>query len=47
LLERGFPFLKREILRDPSVAPEGDTAPTVLTRLLGVHYEDWIEEGAA
>jgi hypothetical protein len=44
LLERGFPFLKREILRSPWVAPEGETAPTVLARLLEVDIREWAED---
>jgi lipopolysaccharide biosynthesis protein len=43
LLERGFPFLKREILRDPTVAPDGETAPTVVSRLLGIDVAEWVD----
>jgi lipopolysaccharide biosynthesis protein len=47
LLEHGFPFLKREILRDPTVAPAGATAPTVVRRLLGIDISDWVDDAAA
>jgi lipopolysaccharide biosynthesis protein len=47
LLECGFPFLKREILRTPSVAPAGTTAPAVLKQLLDVDVADWVEGVAA
>lgn len=42
LLEVGFPFLKREILRTPEVAPGGDQAPDVVRRLFGVDVKDWL-----
>ena len=44
LLELGFPFLKREIVRDPAVAPDGDSAREVVNRLLGVDLEDWVDD---
>ena len=44
LLERGFPFLKREILRDPSVAPDGESAPAVVEELTGCVVADWVRE---
>lgn len=43
LLERGFPFLKREIVRDPSVAPGGLNAAGVLRRLTGHELHEWAE----
>jgi lipopolysaccharide biosynthesis protein len=46
LLERGFPFLKREILRDPAVAPAGRLAPEVVKRLLGIDIGEWVDEVA-
>jgi lipopolysaccharide biosynthesis protein len=46
LLEQGFPFLKREILRDPSVAPAGETAPAVVKHLLGIDINDWVDDDA-
>ena len=42
LLELGFPFLKREILRTPEVAPDGDQAPDVVRRMFGVEVKDWL-----
>jgi hypothetical protein len=44
LLEAGFPFLKREILRDPSVAPDGDQAAAVVEQLTGCVVADWVGE---
>jgi lipopolysaccharide biosynthesis protein len=47
LLELGFPFLKREILRDPAVAPGGRSAPAVLRRRFGIEVADWVDEELA
>jgi lipopolysaccharide biosynthesis protein len=47
LLGRGFPFVKREILRDPSVAPGGSAVRAVVKRLLAVDVDDWAEDGIA
>ena len=44
LLEHGFPFLKREILRDPSVAPDGEVAPAVVARLFGADVGAWVDD---
>jgi hypothetical protein len=44
LLELGFPFLKREILRDPAVAPDGEEAPAVVAEVFGVDVADWTRE---
>jgi lipopolysaccharide biosynthesis protein len=44
LLHRGFPFVKREILRTPSVAPEGGSAPSEIRRLLDVDVMDWVRD---
>ncbi len=44
LLEQGFPFVKREILRDPSLAPAGRTAPAVLAQLFGVDVMTWVDD---
>jgi lipopolysaccharide biosynthesis protein len=44
LLEEGFPFLKREIIRDPAVAPDGQTAPVFVKRLLGADLSDWVDD---
>lgn len=42
LLDRGFPFLKREILRDPAVAPGGETAPLVVRQRFGEEIDEWV-----
>lgn len=42
LLDHGFPFLKREILRDPSVAPAGVTAPSLIRQLFGEDISEWV-----
>jgi hypothetical protein len=47
LLTRGFPFVKREILRDPSVAPGGESVRSVLKRLLDVDVDEWVEDRAS
>ena len=47
LLELGFPFVKREILRDPSVAPGGRSVPDALRRRFGVEVADWVEDAVA
>jgi len=47
LLVRGFPFLKREILRDPSVAPGGGNAPSVLKVMLDIDVHEWVEDRAS
>jgi lipopolysaccharide biosynthesis protein len=44
LLERRFPFLKREILRDPAVAPDGEGAAQFVRQLLGIDVREWVEE---
>ncbi len=42
LLELGFPFVKREIVRTPEVAPQGDRVPGVLRRKFGVEIKEWL-----
>jgi lipopolysaccharide biosynthesis protein len=42
LLAAGFPFVKRELLRTPEVAPDGRHVPVVLQRMFGVTASDWI-----
>lgn len=44
LLEDGFPFLKREILRDPAVAPDGESALSTVRSLYGVDVADWVDD---
>jgi len=47
LLLQGFPFLKREIIRDPDVAPGGQLAPQVVRELFGAELTDWVEDRAS
>ena len=42
LLELGFPFVKREIVRTPWVAPNGDLVAGVVRRKFGVDIEEWL-----
>lgn len=42
LLDLGFPFVKREIVRRPEIAPDGERIPVVLRRRFGVEVEEWI-----
>lgn len=42
LLDQGFPFVKREIVTNPSVAPWGNTVPAVLAKRFGVDVQDWL-----
>jgi lipopolysaccharide biosynthesis protein len=42
LLERGFPFVKREIVRNPEVAPQGERVAGVVRRRFGVDIEEWL-----
>jgi lipopolysaccharide biosynthesis protein len=42
LLELGFPFVKREIIRTPGVAPRGDQVAAVVRRKFGVDIEEWL-----
>jgi lipopolysaccharide biosynthesis protein len=42
LLERGFPFVKREIVRDPELAPRGEWIAPEVRAVYGVDIEDWI-----
>ena len=44
LLEAGFPFLKREILRDASVAPDGSSARVVIRSLFGIDVNAWVDD---
>lgn len=43
LLDRGWPFVKREILRAPHLAPDGDSIPAELRARYGVDVADWID----
>lgn len=42
LLRAGFPFVKREVVRDPQVAPQGDRVADEVERLFGERLEDWL-----
>jgi lipopolysaccharide biosynthesis protein len=42
LLELGFPFVKREIVRTPWVAPNGDLVAGLVRRKFGVDIEEWL-----
>jgi lipopolysaccharide biosynthesis protein len=42
LLERGFPFVKREIVRDPAVAPRSEWVAREVQAVFGQHIEDWM-----
>ena len=42
LLERGFPFVKRELLRSPDIVPDGDDIPGTVTEMFGADPSDWI-----
>jgi Rhamnan synthesis protein F len=47
LLDLGFPFVKREILRDPDVAPAGRSVPLVLQKRFGIDVGEWVDEVVA
>jgi lipopolysaccharide biosynthesis protein len=42
LLDRGFPFVKRELLVDPRVAPDAVTVPGELRRRFDVDVAEWV-----
>lgn len=42
LLEMGFPFVKREILRNPDVAPRGEWVSREVSAVFGERVQDWI-----
>ncbi|MCW2645077.1 MAG: hypothetical protein QOG22_3130 [Pseudonocardiales bacterium] len=42
LLERGFPFVKREILRNPEVAPRSEWVSREVAAVFGERIEEWI-----
>lgn len=43
LLDRGWPFVKREIVRSPELAPDGTTIPDELRARFGVDVATWID----
>jgi lipopolysaccharide biosynthesis protein len=42
LLDRGFPFVKRELLRRPEIAPDGDEVRSELRRRFEVDVDEWV-----
>ena len=42
LIERGFPFVKLEILRNPQVAPRAEWVAREVAAVFGERIEDWI-----
>jgi lipopolysaccharide biosynthesis protein len=42
LLDRGLPFVKRELLRRPEIAPDGEQVRAELRRRYGVDADEWI-----
>jgi lipopolysaccharide biosynthesis protein len=42
LLDEGFPFVKRQLLREPHVAADATRVPEELRRRFGVDVEDWL-----
>jgi lipopolysaccharide biosynthesis protein len=42
LLDLGFPFLKRQVLLEPGVCPDGAEAPAELRRRFGIEVSDWL-----
>ena len=42
LLDMGFPFVKRELLRKPDVTFDGEEVPSEILRRFGVSVDDWV-----
>jgi lipopolysaccharide biosynthesis protein len=42
LLDRGFPFVKRELLRRPGVAPDGALVRQEIRQRFGVEIDEWV-----
>jgi lipopolysaccharide biosynthesis protein len=42
LLDEGFPFVKRELVRRPEVAPDGPLVRAEVSRRFGVDVDEWI-----
>ena len=42
LLDLGFPFVKKQLLREPHVAPDGQDVPDELRRRFGVAVAEWL-----
>lgn len=42
LLDAGIPFVKKELIKDPSVAPDAADLPAELERRYGVDVQEWL-----
>jgi len=42
LLDRGFPFVKRQLVRQPDIAPDGVQVPAEIRRHFGVELDEWL-----
>jgi lipopolysaccharide biosynthesis protein len=42
LLDSGFPFVKRQLLREPELAPDGGEARSEVERRFGIAVEAWL-----
>ena len=42
LLDLGFPFVKRQLLREPEVAPDGSKVREEVERKFGVDVDEWL-----
>jgi hypothetical protein len=42
LLDLGFPFVKRQLLREPRVAPDSKDIPDELRRRFGIEVAEWL-----
>ncbi|MEP6527334.1 MAG: rhamnan synthesis F family protein [Nocardioidaceae bacterium] len=42
LLENGFPFVKREIITNPAVAPRADMVDSRVRAVFGAHLREWL-----
>jgi hypothetical protein len=42
LLDLGYPFVKRQLLRQPELTPDGSTVRAELMRRYGVDADDWV-----
>ena len=42
LLDKGFPFVKRQLLREPHVAPDGLLVRAEVRRRFGVEVDEWL-----
>lgn len=42
LLDNGFPFVKRQLVREPHVAPDGGQVRAELRRRFGINVDEWL-----